>query len=389
MQCFLDTLIHSYKDMLIDKQILILWLFVTVFIAPSESFPKQVDGYPNSCALTITPTDTSLPSTVGNGTGIHEGMYRVATNGPCGPCNEINFRAIKPESIIRQIPGNGFCEKTQNISGSGLLCQMKLELDAPSGSVHPEVTACYCSSSKCFEYRFSINVVGASEKPIVGSVSPNIGDANGGYEVFINGPVGSFKNAESVMVGRAYLDRTKFTVDADAKQITIQSMPTCASSGCTDRIPLHILVRTPLGGTSNVSSSDQFMYRPIDPPGSPIFTCAATADLRSGGSADTLRITNPGAAYVTYGVQFVNPHGTISGNQIVKSMMLNQSVSSTIGSLLQQAGIRSFNPALLLQIWTVPKTGATESPLQSVLTPSNGTPPVIMVYTCEPEKLQK
>jgi hypothetical protein len=111
--------------------------------------------------------------------------------------------------------------------------------------------------------------------------------------------------------------------------------------------------------------------------------CKSTADLRSGGSTDTVRVTNQGNAEMPYTVQFVNAQGTVQGKPVAKSLTPNQSASNSVGSLMQQAGIKTFNPANLLQIVTGPIDGMTESLLQSVYTPTNGTPPVMMVYTCE------
>jgi hypothetical protein len=113
------------------------------------------------------------------------------------------------------------------------------------------------------------------------------------------------------------------------------------------------------------------------------YACRTTADLRSGGSTDTVRITNQGTTDLPYTVQFVNALGTVQGKPVAKSLSSNQSASNSVGSLMLQAGIKTFNPANLLQIVTGPIDGMTESLLQSVYTPTNGAPPVMMVYTCE------
>jgi YVTN family beta-propeller protein len=112
-------------------------------------------------------------------------------------------------------------------------------------------------------------------------------------------------------------------------------------------------------------------------------SCTATADLRTGGSTDYVRITNQGTADVPYTLRFVNAQGIAQGKPVAKVLKPTQSASSSISSLMQQAGIRTFNPANLLQVVTGASQDMTESWLQSVYTlPGAATPSVPMLYTC-------
>lgn len=80
------------------------------------------------------------------------------------------------------------------------------------------------------------------------------------------------------------------------------------------------------------------------------YLCSTTADLRSGGAGDSIRISNQSENTVTVGYRLVDTYGQVQGNPIGIELAPKASVFRTIGQVFQEASLWTFNPSYFVQI---------------------------------------
>jgi hypothetical protein len=80
------------------------------------------------------------------------------------------------------------------------------------------------------------------------------------------------------------------------------------------------------------------------------YFCSTTADLRAGGTGDSIRISNQSGGTVNVGYRIVNQNGSIQGEPVSIELGPKASATRTIGQVFQQAGVRFFNPNFFVQI---------------------------------------
>jgi large repetitive protein len=158
--------------------------------------------------------------------------------------------------------------------------------------------------------------------PTITAISPTIGPAAGGTSVIITGT--SLTGATSVMFGTT--NATSFTVNS-LTQITATSP---AGAGLVD-----VTVTTPEGGTSALSSADQFTYIAV-----PTVTgVSPNAGVVSGGTAVTITGAGfTGATFVKFGANnattfTVNSDTQISATSPVGSGVVDVTVTIPVGGI--------------------------------------------------------
>lgn len=188
---------------------------------------------------------------------------------------------------------------TGTLNGSS---QASLAVSSLSAGAH-SITALYGGETKYSASTSAPLIVTVVLPPTVTGISPSSGSVSGGTPVIITGS--NFIGATSVKFGTA--NATGFSVDS-ATQIT------AVSPAGTDGMIVDVTVTTP-GGTSAISTADQFTYKTI---AAKNMTTNAYSSL-----ADALSAANPGEEIRTLGMQ-------LDGNFILdRNIFLNGGYDAT------------------------------------------------------------
>jgi IPT/TIG domain len=226
--------------------------------------------------------------------------------------------------------------------------QITVYIPAGSGTVDVTVTTPVGTSSVSPADKFTYVTPAA---PVVTAISPSSGPASGGTGVWISGS--ALSTASSVMFGTA--TATSFTVVSDN---VVEVLGSAAGTGT-----VNVTVTT-AGGTSAVTTADQFTYTASPQPA--IISASPSTGPASGGS--TVYVSGSGfagASAVNFGsnpaVFFVNDGNLITATSPAGSGTVNITVVGPGGT----------SPTTVNGQFTY--TAASPSPTVTVVSPSSGS----------------
>lgn len=189
-------------------------------------------------------------SEVSVNTGWHYGTYTLTAY----PGQTIYFQNTFPYCITQQT-NSDYCQSEYVIPGSAE-CVIKLDLIAPSitGNINAIIRACLKDRSLCTEHQVNILITQSpTQQPAVLSIYPAGGVPVGGTDVNIIGN-GFIGNHIRIHFGTILVPDADITIVNESKLVA-------KSPAVTDfPVAVNITVTTPLGGTSNPSKADEFIY---------------------------------------------------------------------------------------------------------------------------------